>query len=375
MMISYEQNLIRLYQQFSDNHDLLRQRLLDQLADEPAPVQVNPRRRSWLFPTALSTIAAAILLSAALWFLPSGTQHISKAATLSWAAAVERMKQVKSVTYIRREHTTYLDGTSSDAYETRAYIRWPYQERSEFIGKRPRGAQSLGLDDPDRISEHHLDLSGRQTGPRQHERVVRPGTREHRFTRLLVKAVNLDDRDVVRTGEEVVDGKTLIRFDSRPSGTMASRTEAHLTTSIWVDPATSLPVKVIQKFHPLRAPNADERTDEMDDMRFNMPLDDKLFAPPDLNAARETLKEQWLMLEGTRQGRFTIAAPDGTVLASTDDLIPPAKGSLTDLTPAALAHLEKFTTDHIGQKLTVQMDKMGSKDVTIFAAVKNVRIW
>ena len=379
-----EDELRRLHQRFDAGHDVLRQRLLDRLSNEPAPQSAPPeprwRPRRWLLPTAISGIAAAVAIgvAASLWFLlPDGTGQIS------WAGTIAQMRQVKSVTFISRQHTTSLDGSSQDAYETRVYVRWPsqqpFQQRSEFIGTRPRGAQSLGLENPTgfpntswvyrdgKLTHVNTTLTfGRGSG----------GTSFHEF---LVKAVNLNEKDVVRAGEEMMDGRKLVRFDARAGRLGGASPEAHMTISIWVDPATSLPVRVVEKFHPLRAPNADERTTEMADIKFDLPMDDKLFAAPDLDAARETLQEQWLMIEDAAHARFTISSPDGTVLASTDDLTPSTGQSqrLSDstLAPAALGRLAKFTADHIGQKLTVRLDNVGSEEVTIFAPVKNVRLW
>ncbi len=159
----------------------------------------------------------------------------------------------------------------------------------------------------------------------------------------VVAAERLDGRDVLRC-----------KLSANPS-------HPHQTTTLWIDPATWLPVRARSVYVSDRG----SYTGIASHFSFNPHLSDDLFALP---------KTGNIVMYVTIQGKgpvvdaappkLQVTRPDGTVLVSTADLSDKTELAikrsgmtrLFELTPQAAERVSRYTAGHAGQLLRIQID-------------------
>jgi hypothetical protein len=259
-------DLNKAYEAFRQNHDVLRDELLNALpehATEPKrvhpPGSVHRFLRGPIMNSRMTrlAIAAAILIAAFLGvhFLGGSPDG----AGVAWADVLEKVEAARTIMY-RHE----LE--KGDVREARIVrIEEPYLSRSDYIARSDHGEPNIP-----RSSAFVLDTQKAKTTsfyPRTKLAVIGkeegPGFSIRTYEKLKKDLRDGTEKDL---GRVKLNGRDAICFEiSQEDG----------KTTVWADPDTALPIQI----ETVSDENGRIRT-LMSDIRFDVELDDRIFEIP-----------------------------------------------------------------------------------------------
>jgi hypothetical protein len=184
---------------------------------------------------------------------------------------------------------------------------------------------------------------------------------------------DLNEADVKQGGEMAVDGRRLIRFYA-PHKLLGFPGDGNIV--VWVDPATSLPVRVSDA---LKYQGHDYDV-EVTDIHFDPPLADDLFAWPGEMSSRECEQTVTVYVPyglGKLRGFFAVGPDEKMLLEDSDFFDPPQSGidnptghyETLELSQDAAAKLKEFSAQNVGRELRLGFGNGQSKEISISAPI------
>jgi hypothetical protein len=376
-----DQKCSAMHEMFRTDHDRQRDELLLQLRSEQRPMWFKPRR--WI--AAVSGLAAMLGIVAIAWLaLSPGKTEIT------WAQVVKQVQKTQTASY-----QIITDDYEHGSHFRRSLLIWfraPDQHRWEWGGSPATTTTSTHS----AVSRFHLTnptlypgctfMVGMDTEPGDEATVVQDlcigppvdqntGRDDESF---FARLRSLDGAQVVRKGEEILDGQNVIRFEEPASA--YDPTFVRGVMAIWVNDATSLPVRLSSDDIRRSADPDTIGSFELKNLQFDRPLDDQLFEFPDLDRKKVSQCSTIILPRAMslRDVSLEITAPDGHVLATSGDL----EESVLDfghthvpirlVSAAARKRMEGYCQLH--QKLRVQLDGQDTQPMEIFGKLRYVKL-
>jgi len=377
-----DQKLSAIHEMFKTDHDLLRDKLLEQLQREP---QVLRRRhRRWI--PALCGIAATLAVALALWWA------LLSSPELTWAQVARQLQQTQTASY----QFKMFDGDPHIPLMcVRIWFRAPDQSRTDWELRGP-ATQPTSPDNRKSVP-FQLTNSTRYPGCTFYVGInsdtgdqatviqdlrIGPAPVDHtlNFDSSVIRLRELDSEKFVRKGEEILDGQKVIRFEEPSEAFYPNMT--HGVVSMWVNAATSLPVRFSSENY--RRPGAPDRiaSFELRDLQFDIPLKDDLFEFPDLDREKVSQRTTVILAQDMSLENISlkIISADGHVLATSDDLDHVSTLDLGQngnvptrlLLETARKRIETYCQTR--QKLTVHMDGQETQPMEVFGRLKYLKL-